>query len=116
MMYKCCDCGLVFDNPKVYSEDRTPYGGYPEPGFTEHFAGCPSCGGAFDEAMECVRCNNEYISTESSYPFCEGCQDDLATVLAEVITENFREDEYDFIYDYLDGKTYEDLFNKKKGE
>ena len=55
MMYKCCDCGLVFDTPKEYSEDRTPYGGYPEPGFTEHFAGCPSCGGAFNEAMLCVR-------------------------------------------------------------
>lgn len=115
-MYICNECGLVFNSPKKYSEDCTPYGGPVEPGFSHTYSGCPSCEGSYDEATECVRCNNEYISIESSYPFCKGCQDDLATVLAEVITNNFREDEYDFIYDYMDGKSYEDLLNKKKGE
>lgn len=111
MMYKCCDCGLVFDNPKVYSEDRTPYGGYPEPGFTEHFAGCPSCGGAFDEAMLCVRCEDTYISTESSYPFCAHCMSQLMNQYKKLIADNFREDEYDMLYDHLDS-----IEPYKKGE
>jgi len=101
-MYKCCDCGLVFDNPKEYSEDRTPYGGYPEPGFTEHFAGCPSCEGAFDEAMLCARCEDTYISTESSYPFCDHCMSQLMNEYKKLIADNFREDEYDMLCDHLD--------------
>lgn len=112
-MYICNECGLVFNNPKQYSEDRTPYGGSSEPGFTEHYKGCPSCGGNYDEAMQCVRCDNEYISVESDCPFCEGCQLDLDTVLAEVITDNFREDEYDYICASLECMSYKDLLNKK---
>lgn len=116
MMYKCSDCGLVFDNPKVYSEDRTPYGGMADPGFTETYTGCPSCGGNYDEAMKCVRCDDEYISTESRYPFCEGCLQDLITVYCEVMSDNFRPDEYEAIYDLTDGLSYEEILNKKKGE
>lgn len=112
-MYICNECGLVFNNPKQYSEDRTPYGGSSEPGFTEHYKGCPSCGGNYDEAMQCVRCDNEYISVESYHPFCEGCLQDLITVFCEVIVDNFREDEYEAVYDLIDGMSYEDILNKK---
>lgn len=100
-MYICSDCELVFSEPKRYSEDCTPYGGPAEPGFSRSYTGCPSCGGAYDEAMECARCN-EYISTESSDPFCLGCVNDLLSVYAELIKNNFREDEYDTILDHLD--------------
>lgn len=100
-MYKCCDCGLVFEQPKHYSEDRTPYGGMSEPGFTEHFTGCPSCGGTYDEAMLCQRCEDTYISTNFSYPFCAHCMSDLMNQYNKLIADNFREDEYDMLYDHL---------------
>ena len=114
-MYKCSECGLVFDTPKAYREDRTP-GGASETTFTEVLFACPSCGGNYDEAMLCARCDNEYISTESNYPFCEGCLQDLITAFCEVMADNFREDEYDAIYDLTDGMSYEEILNKKKGE
>lgn len=110
-MYKCCDCNLVFSEPKHYSEDRTPYGGMAEPGFTEHFTGCPSCGGAYDEAMTCQRCEDTYISVESSYPFCAHCMSDLMNQYKKLIADNFREDEYDMLYDHLDS-----IEPYKKGE
>ena len=73
-MYKCCDCGLVFDTPKHYSEDRTPGGAFEGGSFIYHYDGCPSCGGSYDEAMECQRCADTYISVESDYPFCDSCK------------------------------------------
>ena len=62
-MYKCSDCGLIFDEPKKYSEDRTPGGSFEGGSFIEHFLGCPFCSGAFDEVEECEICG-EYFTPE----------------------------------------------------
>lgn len=111
----CRECNNVFEHPKQIVEDRTP--GYSsEPGFQETLLVCPSCGGSYDEAMRCVRCNDEYISVESTYPFCEACLQDLITVFCEVMADNFREDEYDAVYDLSDGMSYQDIINKKEGK
>lgn len=101
-MYKCCDCGLVFDNPKTYSEDRTPGGAFEGGSFNYSWEGCPSCEGAFDEAMLCQRCEDTYISVESSYPFCAHCMSQLMNQYKQLIADNFREDEYDMLLDHLD--------------
>lgn len=55
-MFKCYDCGYVFEEPKHYSEDRTPGGAFEGGSFIEHFTGCPQCAGAYDEAVECDGC------------------------------------------------------------
>ena len=55
-MYKCYDCGYVFEEPKQYSEDKTPGGAFEGGSFIDHYTGCPSCGGAYDEAAECEWC------------------------------------------------------------
>ena len=104
-MYICDECGLVFNEPARWTEDRTPYGGPAEPGFQEEMSGCPRCQGNYTEAMLCPRCEDKYISTESRYPFCDGCQKDLVKELVDT----FRPDEWDFLYDYTDCKSYEDL-------
>ena len=51
-MYKCEDCGHIFDEPKAYSEDCTP--GYVCEGgsFIKHYMACPICGGAYEEYDE----------------------------------------------------------------
>lgn len=100
-MYICNECELVFSRPKTYREDRTPYGGPPEHGFIETYSGCPSCGGHYEEVTNCTRCN-EYISVESSDPFCSECVNELLSVYAETIKNIFREDEYDTILNHLD--------------
>lgn len=101
-MFKCDDCGLVFSEPKRYSENRAPYGAENDPRFYETLYGCPNCLGDYSEAMLCVRCEDTYISTESSYPFCAHCMSELMNQYKKLIADNFREDEYDMLYDHLD--------------
>jgi hypothetical protein len=102
-MYICNECELVFNSPKKYSEDCTPYGGPAEPGFSNSYYGCPYCEGSYEEAMQCVRCNDNYIPAESSEePFCMDCINDILSEYAEVIKNNFREDEYDAILNHID--------------
>lgn len=47
-MYKCSNCGKLCSSyeTEVSYEDCTPYGGYPEPGFTQRYEDsiCPHCG------------------------------------------------------------------------
>lgn len=51
-MYKCLDCGYIFDEPNRYSEDRTPGGVFEGGSFIEYWYGCPSCAGAYEEYDE----------------------------------------------------------------
>lgn len=66
--------------------------------------------------MRCPRCEDTFIDLSSRYPFCDKCQKDIIKTLIDT----FREDEYDFIYDYIDGNTYGDLrkeiYDDNKGE
>lgn len=55
-MYKCSECGEIFEEPKSYSEDRTPGGSFEGGSFIVHFLGCPECSGAFKEVKECSIC------------------------------------------------------------
>ena len=45
-MYKCLDCGKLFEEPAVWCE--------------EELRGCPDCGGAYGEAHQCVDCQEWY--------------------------------------------------------
>lgn len=51
-MYYCKECDYVFEEPKKYSEDRTPEGAFEGGSFIEYFEGCPICGGGFVEYDE----------------------------------------------------------------
>lgn len=109
-MFICNECELVFSEPKVYSEDRTPGGVFEGGSFIETYKGCPSCGGNYDEAMECQRCE-EYISTKSDAPFCTDCINDILSDYATVIKDNFRADEYETILDHLEDL---DIYKEEK--
>lgn len=51
-MYKCVDCGLVFDEPKLFSEDRTPGGAFEGGSFIERWYGCPNCSCNYEKFIE----------------------------------------------------------------
>ena len=79
-MYKCLECGYIFEIPRMYNEDCTPYGGSAEQGFINEYQGCPNCGGNYEEADECSICgecdfvkNGEYIKDGF---ICEKCLED----------------------------------------
>lgn len=71
-MYKCKNCGGVFEEPKFYTEthglDSPPY---------ENWTGCPSCSGAYKGAIQCDQCGEyivgEYIKINSGVCICENC-------------------------------------------
>lgn len=71
-MYQCKDCIMVFEDTKSYTEthglDSPPY---------ETWTGCPSCGGAYREAIQYDECSEyivgEYIKINSGVFICESC-------------------------------------------
>lgn len=76
-MYKCFDCGCVFEQPKTYVEDCTP-GGVSEGGsFLQKYDCCPECEGAFGSVEECVICGEwEYVDSgcyDNDGFICENC-------------------------------------------
>ena len=71
-MFKCCDCGKVFDEPRIY-EEHHPYGmGYA----TETFSCCPYCGENYEEAKLCKSCNEYFLDCELEDGICEECRED----------------------------------------
>ena len=63
-MYKCLDCGHIFEEPKQYSEDRTPGGAFEGGSFIEYYTGCPVCSGAYEEAKQCEICGEYFTDDE----------------------------------------------------
>jgi len=51
MMYRCKDCGNIFDEDEVakWDEDRGEFWGFP---CSESMTGCPLCYGAYEEYRE----------------------------------------------------------------
>ena len=71
-MYICLDCGALFSDTRKYIErhglDSPPY---------EEIIGCPSCGGAYVEAIQCDICGNyivdDYFETKEGRIYCADC-------------------------------------------
>lgn len=68
-MFKCCECGCVFEDAKRYTEthglDSPPY---------EEYNACPKCAGAFEEAEECAECGEWFRPSEDfESPYCHEC-------------------------------------------
>lgn len=62
-MYKCLDCGRVFETPKEYVEEEQIY------------AGCPDreCRGAYVQAFKCILCEDWKEYDQIYYNICEEC-------------------------------------------
>lgn len=106
-MYRCTECGHLFDEPKHYFVDRNC--DHPEEMYS-----CPYCNDgdtAYDEVKLCPLCEENYVAIDSHghVDFCDKCKENIRKKYAKLITDNFREDDYDYIYDFSDGKSYEDL-------
>lgn len=71
-MYICNDCGAVFEDFKVVREAH-PYG----MGVAfEEWAYCPHCdSGDFEEAKECERCGEYFVSLTDG--LCDLCYEEM---------------------------------------
>ncbi len=62
-MYKCLNCGYVFEEPKTYSEDRTCDCSFEFGSFVAHYKGCPKCSEGYEEVFECDD-DGEFLTVE----------------------------------------------------
>ena len=93
-MYKCLDCGEVFEEPASVRETH----GFAD-GLAETFYMCPYCKGNYDEAKQCQECEEWHTEDELYSGWCEKC-------LRETIT-------YDTFFEYCEAnkdEQYLDIF------
>lgn len=67
MMYKCVDCGRVFEEAEFLAWVE-PHG--------ETMIGCPNCRGDFEEAFKCELCGEVYSASELTEGVCDSCIDE----------------------------------------
>lgn len=73
-MYICLECGAVFEEPETWEEGRGEFWGFP---CSETVSGCPECGGDYEDAVKCRRCEEWHSEDELTDELCECCQDEL---------------------------------------
>jgi hypothetical protein len=93
-MYKCLNCGEVFEEPASVRETH----GFTD-GFAETFYMCPYCNGDYEKAKQCRECYEWHAENELYDGWCEDC-------LRETIN-------YDTFFDYCEAnkdRQYLDIF------
>jgi hypothetical protein len=73
-MYKCGDCGALFEEPKtrVFKSDSYFYS---SPDYVEDST-CPSCGVEdFEETVHCDYCGQHFLEDELCNGACPGCEE-----------------------------------------
>ena len=70
MMFKCCDCGHLFeDGERAVWEERH---GFDTPPY-EQWSGCPICKGGYEEVHQCKECGDWHTDDELYSGWCEMC-------------------------------------------
>lgn len=61
-MYKCSNCGEIFEEPNAIKED-----------WGETFCVCPYCNGDYEEVHQCQECDEWHTEDELYDGWCEKC-------------------------------------------
>ena len=72
MLYRCIECGHIFDEPKEYYGEELEFWGVP---CRERFVGCPNCFGDYENVIQCEECG-EYVAGIDDYyddNLCPSC-------------------------------------------
>ncbi len=75
-MYKCLDCGCVFEEPKICCEDLSPSCSFEGRTFNHQYYGYPRCEDIdYKEMIECSHCGSLTIKGHSynGQFLCEDC-------------------------------------------
>lgn len=74
MVFRCNDCGHIFDEGEEYTwqESRGEFWGSP---CSETLSGCPICKESYSEVFPCKICGS--YACEDGEDFCENCQVDV---------------------------------------
>lgn len=93
-MYKCCDCGHLFEDGEqaVWNEDRGEFWGSP---CTESVSGCPVCKGDYVEVEPCQICGG--YEHEEYDKFCDDCRSNVLKRFKTIVFEKFTEAEIELL-------------------
>lgn len=69
-MFKCFECGHLFE----HGEQRKVVEAH-----GEEYLGCPCCGGAYEETVQCSRCEGHFFDGELYNGLCAECIGELMT-------------------------------------
>ena len=96
MMYRCCECGNLFEEGEQATWEETH--GLDSPPY-EKWSGCPVCKGGCEEVYQCKECVDWHTEEELYGGWCEKC-------LRETIN-------YDTFFEYCEAnkdENYLDMF------
>ena len=80
-MYKCKECGALFEQPKEIYDDPSA-AGVSLPSGCYVYEECPDCGSDdFEKAVECDHCG-EYHTNDVA--LCDDCMKELGIALREI--------------------------------
>ena len=107
MMFKCCECGHLFEEGEqaVTYETR----GFYQPPY-EEIHSCPVCGGDFEEVHQCEKCGDWHSEDELSEGICDDC---LEGSINSETAVSFLEDMLLSDKDYAVGFVFEVLLDTK---
>ena len=98
-MYRCTDCGAVFEKPHTYRESR-PIG-------TELFSCCPDCNSTdFQEALQCKECGEYFIENKTN-TMCDDCLKELEMGFSKILHDNYSDHQIDALNVIFDGRNFE---------
>ena len=70
MMYRCCECGNLFEEGEQATWEETH--GLDSPPY-EKWSGCPICKGDYEEVRQCKKCGDWHTEDELYDGWCEKC-------------------------------------------
>ena len=103
-MYKCLECKNIFDEgeEKKWIE---PHG--------EEMSGCPLCGCAYEETMQCKICGSEHLENELIEGVCQECFENYSNDIDVCYKASKKEKEKielnAFLFEMFDSETIEEI-------
>jgi DNA-directed RNA polymerase subunit RPC12/RpoP len=72
-MYRCCNCGNLFEEPKHVREDRGEFWGAP---CSEDVTYSPCCGDDYEEVYRCNGCDEYFTEDQlNDEGLCKACKE-----------------------------------------
>lgn len=99
-MYRCLECGYIFDDESVTHITELIGEAWGRPVY-ENRSVCPICGEAFEEVEPCRICG-KYETIENGEEICEDCKVRVVKDFKRLINQNFLAEEIEFLKEFLE--------------
>lgn len=101
-MYKCCECGHLFEEgeQKKISETSEYFGTIEQTTYKV----CPICEGEYEVAKPCKICGCYENMLDNDEDFCEDCKTRVLKEFKRLMDANFTAEERELLNEMLEGQ------------